>query len=420
MVSRDNQVNTQPLHNATDSLSNKRDQQNLNRATMGSKSRQVLNPSTGMLESGPSESSSEGEAEGDATSDKKKSGIVLNPITGSSERALKVKLRLPSAPQVQQQTSESSTLNNAVSDIPLSNTVEDNSVNDSKQKKVETILGSTSKNTIISERLGAASDSKTKVIEPKLPKLILSMREKKVKLAQESAAASIKSQKVSSQARSSLGRSSDRKKDRKTTNSDEDGSDSEDVEDDDEGEDYHPTDEEDDDEDDIEDEEIEEQDDDDDEEALKIATARAKNLRMMQLHASSPPSRNEDSSRDTKVQNRSSLSQNDEKHLKSLETSRSKFLRMKQQQRTKKQNMQLNQTPRVELWKDSLINRERNINEKEKLVDKGGNLARLKSSDICEKSSKNLESQTNILPKQTDDLLQQEQGILVISIVFDY
>ena len=131
---------------------------------------------------------------------------------------------------------------------------------------------------------------------------------------------------------------------------------------------------------------------------------------MMQLHASSSPSRNEDSSRDTKVQNRTSLSQNDEKHLKSLETSRSKFLRMKQQQRTKKQNMQLNQTPRVELWKDSLINRETTINEINKLVDKDNNLSRLKTSEICEKSSKTLESHIDIASKRESDILQQESG----------
>ena len=408
VVSRDNKVNTQHLHNATDSLSNNRDQQISNRATMASKSRQVLNPSTGMLESGPSESSSEGEAEGEATSDKKKSGSVVSPVIGNSDGALKVKLRLPSAPQIQQQTNESSTLNNSANDISISNPVEQNSGVEPKQKKVEPALGSTSKNTSISERLGTVSDPKTKVIEPKLPKLILSMREKKVKLAQESAAASTKSQKVSPQTRSSLGRSSNRKTERKTSNSDEDASDSEDVEDDEGGEDYHPTDEEDD----IDDEDIDEQEDEDDEEALKIATTKAKNLRMMQLHASSSPSRNEDSSRDTKVQNRTSLSQNDEKHLKSLETSRSKFLRMKQQQRTKKQNMQLNQTPRVELWKDSLIGRETPINEINKLVDKDGNLSRLKTSEICEKSSKTLESHIDITSKRDSDILQQEIGTL--------
>ena len=418
VVSRDNQVQPQPLHNSTDSLANKRDQQISNRPTMASKSRQVLNPSTGMLESGPSESSSEGEADGEATSDKKKSGSVLNSIIGSSDRALKVKIRLPTNPQTQQQTSEtshsSSSSPNAVvnvNDKSISNLAEENTSVDAKQKTAEPTIGSTSKNTPSNERLGGLSDPKTKVIEPKLPKLILSMREKKVKLEQESAdAASNKSQKVSPQTRSSLIRSGNRKKARKLTTSEDEGSDSDDVEDD-GGDDYHPTDEEEDEED-IENEDFDEQDDDDDEEALKIATARAKNLRMMQLHASSSPSRNEDSSRDTKVQNHSSLSPNDEKHLKSLETSRSKFLRMKQQQRTKKQNMQLNQIPRVELWKDSLINRERTKNELNKLIDKEGSISRFKSSDISEKSSQNLESHLTFSSKQDKDPLSQDKGTL--------
>ena len=78
-VGRDNQMQPQPLHTTTDLLANKRDQQILDRATI-SKSRQILiNPNTGMLESGPSESSSEGEndlestiASAVATSDKRK------------------------------------------------------------------------------------------------------------------------------------------------------------------------------------------------------------------------------------------------------------------------------------------------------------------------------------------------------------
>ena len=418
-VDRDNQVQPQPLHNATDSLANKRDQLVLNRATMASKSRQVLiNPNTGMLESGPSESSSESEADGEATSDKKKSGGVLNPIIGGSDRALKVKLRLPTNPQVQQQTSETSfsstsVVNNAVNEIPSLITHEENSVVDSKQNMVEPKLGSTSKSVTSSERLGTLSDPKTKVIEPKLPKLILSMREKKVKMAQESeAATSNKSQKVSSHTRSSRNSSGDRKKEKKIATSEDEGSDSEYAEDDDGGDEYHPTDEEEDEED-VEDEEIDEQDDDDDEEALKIATARAKNLRMMQLHASSSPSRNEDSSRDTKVQNRTTnLSQNDEKHLKNLETSRSRFLRMKQQQRTKKQNMQLNQTPRVELWKDALINRERTKNDINTLIDKEGSLSRLKSSGNSEKKSKNIEAHVTVSTSQDKDILPQDKGML--------
>lgn len=418
-VGRDNHVQPQPLPNAKDSLANKRDQQILNRAALASKSRQVLiNPNTGMLESGPSESSSEGEADGEATSDKKKSGGVINPIIGGSERALKVKLRLPTNPQVQQQTTETSfsstsAVNNDVNEIPSSSIPDEDSIVDSKQKMAEPILGCTSKSTTSSERLGTLSDPKTKVIEPKLPKLILSMREKKVKLAQESeAAASNKSQKVSSHTRSSLNSVGDRKKERKIATSEDEGSDSEDVEDDDGGDEYHPTDEEEDEED-VEDEDIDEQDDDDDEEALKIATAKAKNLRMMQLHASSSPSRNEDSPRDTKVQNRTTnLSQNDEKHLKSLETSRSKFLRMKQQQRTKKQNMQLNQTPRVELWKDSLINRERTKNDMNTLIEKEGSFSRLKMSGNSEKKSKNIESHLTISTGQDKDILPQDKGML--------
>jgi hypothetical protein len=128
---------------------------------------------------------------------------------------------------------------------------------------------------------------------------------------------------------------------------------------------------------------LDEADDDDDEEALKIATARAKHLRMMQLHASSSPSRSstvsarsglgeslnsslntESSARDNQIQNRTStFSQADGKHLKSLEASRSKFLRMKQQQRSKKQHMQLNKTPKSDLWKDTFTNRDRKIND---------------------------------------------------------
>ena len=365
-VGRDNQVQPQPLRNATDLLENKRDLQIQNRAAAVPKSRQILiNPNTGMLESGPSESSSEGENDLDgsgayaaAHSDKRKSVGVLNTIasglvrnqsastlTTNAERALKVKLRLPSTPQqTQQQAGESPSSsaalpNNAVNNISSSKLPDTNSIGDSNQL----VKSSTNTNSSSKERI--FTETKTKVVEPKLPKLILSMREKKVKLAQESAAAaSTKSQKVSPQTLSSVSGRSDRKKERKLATSDDEGSDSEEVEEDDGGDDYHPTDEEEDEEDNDDD-----PDDDDDEEALKIATARAKNLRMMQLHASSSPSRNAVSSRsglgeslshtldaatsrDTKVQNRTtSLSQADEKHLKSLETSRSKFLRMKQQ-----------------------------------------------------------------------------------------
>ena len=445
-VGRDNQVQPQPLRIATDLLDNKRDQQIQNRAATVPKSRQILiNPNTGMLESGPSESSSEGENDLDgsgataaATSDKRKSGGVLNTIasglvrnqsassvTSNVERALKVKLRLPSTPQQvqQQQTGESyssspSLLNNAVNHISSSNLPETNSIGDSNQS------GKTSTNTNSSSNERIFPETKTKVVEPKLPKLILSMREKKVKLSQESAAAaSTKSQKVLSQTLSSVSTRGDRKKERKITTSEDEGSDSEEVEEDDGGDDYHPTDEEEDEED-IDDE----PDDDDDEEALKIATAKAKNLRMMQLHASSSPSRNvvssrtglgesltnvldADSSRDSKVQNRTTnLSQADEKHLKSLETSRSKFLRMRQQQRSKKQNMQLNQTPKVDLWKDSLNIREVKTEGLNKLRDKDENRSMLNNTEKERGHSQKIESRLALTSKEDKDDLPGEKG----------
>lgn len=440
-VGRDNQVQPQPLRSTTDLLDSKQIQ---NRAAAGPKSRQILiNPNTGMLESGPSESSSEGENDLDgsgataaATSDKRKSGGVLNAIasglvrnqtasslTSNVERALKVKLRLPSTPQqVQQQqkgdssSSSPSLLNNAVNHISSSNLPETNSIADSNQS------GKTNTNTS-NERI--FTETKTKVVEPKLPKLILSMRGQKVKVSQESvASASNKSQKESSQTLSSVSVRGDRKKERKPTTSEDEGTDSEEVEEDDEGDDYHPTDEEEE-----EDEEDIDYDPDDDEEALKIATAKAKNLRMMQLHASSSPSRNvvssrtglgeslsnkdldADSSRDkSKVQNRTTnLSQ--EKHLKSLETSRSKFLRMRQQQRNKKQNMQLNQTPKVDLWKDSLNIREvLKTGGLSKIRDKEENRSMLSNNDTESGHSQTIESRLALTSKEDKDDLPGEKG----------
>jgi hypothetical protein len=265
-----------------------------------------------MLESGPSESSSEGENDLDgtgtsavATSDKRKSGGVLKAdtntiesglmrkqnvlgttsptsITTIAERALKVKLRLPShTQQVQQQTSESSTsspssFNNAVNNITSSKLPEANSIVESQQKVAAPKLGNPSTNPSTLESGGTCTDAKTKVVEPKLPKLILSMREKKVKLAQESAAAaSNKSQKVSGQAASGLNASGDRKKERKLPTSEDEGSDSEDVDEEEEddmdevGDD--DLEDEEDDEEDVEDEDLDEADDDDDEEMVKIS-----------------------------------------------------------------------------------------------------------------------------------------------------
>ena len=452
-VGRDNQVQPQPLHTATDLLANKRDQPNLNRVD-GTKPRQVLiNPNTGMLESGPSESSSEGENDLDGsghtpTSDKRKGGSVLNSIASGSvrnqstviasnaERALKVKLRLSSNPQeVHQHTTDESSssssnslINNAVNSIPSSKIPDLNSISDSKQKLTEPISKTSSTNSSGSERLGTFPETKTKVVEPKLPKLILSMREKKVKLSQESAAAvSNKSQKISTTTNANHNTRVNRKKQRKPTTSEDEGTDSEGIDEDDGGDDYHPTDEEED-EDDVEDEDLDEPDEEDEDEALKIATARAKNLRMMQLHASSSPSRtavssksgtgdsssnvlDSESSRDNKVQNRtSSLSQANEKHLKSLETSRSKFLRMKQQQRSKKQNMQLSQTLKVDLWKDSLNIRDRNIENVREFIDHDGKISKLHNARNQEKNSQEIETRLLLTSTNVKDNLQMDKG----------
>jgi hypothetical protein len=84
---------------------------------------------------------------------------------------------------------------------------------------------------------------------------------------------------------------------------------------------------------------------------------------------------------------------------------------MKQQQRSKKQNMQLNQTPRVELWKDSLINRERTKNDINTLKDKEGSLSRLKSSGNIEKKSKNIESHLTLSTGQDKDILPQDKDV---------
>ena len=464
-VGRDNQVQPQNLlNNATDLLQSKRDQQHqiLSRVA-SSKSRQVLiNPNTGMMESGPSESSSEGENDVDgsgtsagATGDKRKSGGVFSTISGSgfaknqhssnsssnAERALKVKLKLPSSSQqqVSQQPGESSVssplnVNNAVNNVSSSKQLDTPHNSDNKKRAIEPISEHSNTNSSGSERVGSLSEAKTKAVEPKLPKLILSVREKKVKLAQESAAAASSKPHGASlpHSLSSFKTIGDRKKARKLTTSDDEGSESEDIEDDDGGDDYHPTDEEEEEEEeDVEDEDLDEPDlDDDDDEALEIATARAKNLRMMQLHtSSSSPSRtasksslgsgdslhnvlDKESSRDSKVQNRTTgLSQASEKHLKSLETSRSKFLRMKQQQKNKKQTMQLNQTPKIDLWKDSLNIKDRKFNEHVKdLIDKKGNISKLSNAKTEDKHSQEIEGRLSLNIREAKEDAQMTKG----------
>ena len=457
-VGRDNQVQPQNLlNNATDLLQSKRDQ--ILSRVASSKSRQVLiNPNTGMMESGPSESSSEGENDVDgsgtsagATGDKRKSGGVFSTISGSgfvknqlssnsssnAERALKVKLKLPSSSQVSQQLGESSVssplnVNNAVNNVSSSKQLDTPHNSDNKKRATEPISEHSSTNSSGSERVGGLSEAKTKAVEPKLPKLILSVREKKVKLAQESAAAASSKPHGASlpHSLSSFKTIGDRKKARKLTTSDDEGSESEDIEDDDGGDDYHPTDEEEDEEEeDVEDEDLDEPDlDDDDDEALEIATARAKNLRMMQLHtSSSSPSRttsksslgsgdslhnNLESSRDSKVQNRTTgLSQASEKHLKSLETSRSKFLRMKQQQKNKKQTMQLNQTPKIDLWKDSLNIKDRKFNEHVKdLIDKKGHISKLSNAKTEDKHSQEIEGRLSLNVREAKEDAQMAKG----------
>ena len=456
-VGRDNQVQPQNLlNNTTDLLQSKRDQ--ILSRVASSKSRQVLiNPNTGMMESGPSESSSEGENDVDGTSagatgDKRKSGGVFSTISGSgfaknqhssnsssnAERALKVKLKLPSSSQVSQQAGESSVssplhVNNAVNNASSSKQLDTPHNSDNKKRATEPISEHSSTNSSGSERVGSLSEAKTKAVEPKLPKLILSVREKKVKLAQESAAAASSKPQGASlpHSLSSFKTIGDRKKARKLTTSDDEGSESEDIEDDDGGDDYHPTDEEEEEEEeDVEDEDLDEPDlDDDDDEALEIATARAKNLRMMQLHtSSSSPSRttsksslgsgdslhnNLESSRDSKVQNRTTggLSQASEKHLKSLETSRSKFLRMKQQQKNKKQTMQLNQTPKIDLWKDSLNIKDRKFNEHVKdLIDKKGHISKLSNAKTEDKHSQEIEGRLSLNVREAKEDAQMAKG----------
>ena len=97
----------------------------------------LINPNTGVLESGPSESSSEGEAEHSETT------TVSSPRTSnSSDKALKLKLKLPVTPP------------------------------------------QTVKNPMVSPGSSASSEHSNSTSEaggPKLPKLILSMRDKTVK-----------------------------------------------------------------------------------------------------------------------------------------------------------------------------------------------------------------------------------------------
>ena len=350
-----------------------------------------------------------------------------------------MKLKLPSSSQVSQQAGESSVssplhVNNAVNNASSSKQLDTPHNSDNKKRATEPISEHSSTNSSGSERVGGLSEAKTKAVEPKLPKLILSVREKKVKLAQESAAAASSKPQGASlpHSLSSFKTIGDRKKARKLTTSDDEGSESEDIEDDDGGDDYHPTDEEEEEEEeDVEDEDLDEPDlDDDDDEALEIATARAKSLRMMQLHtSSSSPSRttsksslgsgdslhnnvDKESSRDSKVQNRTTgLSQASEKHLKSLETSRSKFLRMKQQQKNKKQTMQLNQTPKIDLWKDSLNIKDRKFNEHVKdLIDKKGHISKLSNAKTEDKHSQEIEGRLSLNVREAKEDAQMAKG----------
>ena len=123
---------------------------NLDKSSSNTSGRHMLiNPNTGVLESGPSESSSESEAESssglESSSSVTSNTQSIQPRGSGDTKALKLKLKLPTTPPNNQATSSSTSSSGTPAGTP-----------------------------------GASNSDKN---GPKLPKLILSMRDKTVKLS---------------------------------------------------------------------------------------------------------------------------------------------------------------------------------------------------------------------------------------------
>lgn len=134
----------------------------------------LINPNTGVLESGPSESSSEGEAEPDNSAGG--GGMAGTPggadyLSSPSDKALKLKLKLPVEKRSVSASGGSASGHGSGGGLMPS------------KKEVPLKMASQQKLSTISSSSGSSD------CEPKLPKLILSMRDKTVKQKFSAAAA---------------------------------------------------------------------------------------------------------------------------------------------------------------------------------------------------------------------------------------